>query len=128
MCARFSNSFILAHIMERHQTVPSTEHFNGSYNIAPTELASFVAEISGERHAHLGQFGIPMQFGNKRPFPLVNIQSEKVPNRKDFADRRCIIPASGYFEWVAQGPKDKQPYYFTPKTERVSRLQEYGNS
>ena len=117
MCARFSNSFVLAHIAARYQTVPTAEQFSGSYNIAPTELAPFIAEFDGERQVHLGQFGIPMQFGDKRPFPLVNIQSEKAPNRKDFAERRCIIPATGYYEWVAQGPKDKQPYYFTPKAD-----------
>jgi putative SOS response-associated peptidase YedK len=36
--------------------------------------------------------------GAKR-FPLLNLQSEKITNLKDFAKRRCIIPAYGFYDW-----------------------------
>ena len=33
--------------------------------------------------------------------------------------RRCLIPASGFYEWVAlAGEKRKQPYCFRPKDEK----------
>src|SRR5262249_13687495 len=35
-----------------------------------------------------------------------------------FKRNRCLIPASGYFEWHTVG-KDKQPYYFTPRNGSV---------
>ncbi len=34
--------------------------------------------------------------------------------RSAFKRNRCIIPASGYYEWQTT-PAGKQPYYFTPK-------------
>jgi putative SOS response-associated peptidase YedK len=45
-----------------------------------------------------------------------NVRSETIDEKPMFRDsfkrRRCLIPASGYYEWVTS-PKGKQPYYFT---------------
>jgi putative SOS response-associated peptidase YedK len=38
--------------------------------------------------------------------------------RDSFKRRRCLIPASGYYEWVAT-PEGKQPYYFTRRDGQV---------
>jgi putative SOS response-associated peptidase YedK len=38
--------------------------------------------------------------------------AEKPMFRDSFRRRRCLIPASGYFEWH-DTPEGKQPYYFT---------------
>jgi putative SOS response-associated peptidase YedK len=38
--------------------------------------------------------------------------AEKPMFRDSFKRRRCLIPASGYYEWVTT-PEGKQPYYFT---------------
>jgi putative SOS response-associated peptidase YedK len=34
--------------------------------------------------------------------------------RAAFRQRRCLIPADGYYEWQARGAK-KQPYFFGPR-------------
>jgi putative SOS response-associated peptidase YedK len=36
----------------------------------------------------------------------------KPPVRSTFKARRCLVPASGYYEWQPR-PDGKQPYYFT---------------
>lgn len=38
--------------------------------------------------------------------------SEKPMFRQSFRQRRCLIPASGFFEWKAEG-KSKQPYFIS---------------
>jgi putative SOS response-associated peptidase YedK len=52
----------------------------------------------------------------RTPTPPINARAESVQTnasyREPFKTRRCIVPASGYFEWT--GPKnDRQPHYFT---------------
>ena len=70
--------------------------------------------VDQQRELVLGRFGMPMTAGG-RSFPLLNIQSEKAAGRQDFQTRRCIVPADGFFEWEKLGPKDRQPYYFSPR-------------
>src|ERR1700681_4055168 len=45
-----------------------------------------------------------------------NARAESVADKPMFRDsfkkRRCLIPASGYYEWKTT-PEGKQPYYFT---------------
>jgi putative SOS response-associated peptidase YedK len=38
--------------------------------------------------------------------------------RDSFNRRRCLMPASGYYEW-AETPNGKQPYYFTRRDGQV---------
>jgi len=40
--------------------------------------------------------------------------SEKLAFRSTFGVRRCVIPASGFFEWKRED-KAKHPYYITRK-------------
>ena len=117
MCGRFANNVPAETLIARYQA-KMTAAYSENYNIAPTDLAPIVIETKGERDIQMGKFGIPMTMGEKS-FPLINIQSEKAAGRKDFSERRCIIPASGFFEWVKVTPKDRQPYYFTPSIDSL---------
>jgi putative SOS response-associated peptidase YedK len=44
--------------------------------------------------------------------------AEKPMFRAAFKTRRCLIPASGYYEWQ-NTPEGKQPYYFTRRDGQV---------
>jgi putative SOS response-associated peptidase YedK len=98
----------------RAQRIASTP-FAPSHNVAPTEAAPFVVESSTqERSLEIGKFGIPTM-GGGRSFPLMNLRSETVGDRSDYMTRRCVVPANGFYEWLKLSPKDRQPYYFSPK-------------
>jgi putative SOS response-associated peptidase YedK len=44
--------------------------------------------------------------------------AEKPMFRDSFKKRRCLIPASGYYEWQ-DTPSGKQPYYFTRRDGQI---------
>lgn len=50
--------------------------------------------------------------GNKMINARVETVDEKPSYRASFKRKRCIIPASGFFEWHTQ---TREPYYFSPK-------------
>jgi putative SOS response-associated peptidase YedK len=47
--------------------------------------------------------------------------AEKPMFRGAFKQRRCLIPASGYYEWH-DTPEGKQPYYFTRRDGQVMTI------
>jgi putative SOS response-associated peptidase YedK len=59
---------------------------------------------------------------NKTKFPLINARAEGIEKKPSFRGpfkyRRCIIPASGFYEWQKR-TGGKQPYYIRPKDKAV---------
>lgn len=62
-------------------------------------------------------WGMTLAVGGKRRFVL-NARSETAPEKRLFrgalAGARCVVPASGFFEWQRSGGRS-QPYYFLPR-------------
>ena len=81
------------------ESVPA---FKPSYNVAPAAQILVV-----RREAALARWGLRGKF--------VNLRAETVL-AKFAASGRCIVPASGFYEWKAEGRR-KQPFYFRPKHE-----------
>ena len=89
------------------------------YNIAPTQPIAAIWEQHGRREAHFARWGlVPGWVKDPREFPLlINARVETMAEKPAFRDAlkhgRCIIPASGYYEWHTNPDKSKQPYYIT---------------
>lgn len=89
------------------------------YNIAPTQPVAAIWEAAGRREGHFARWGlVPSWVKDPRQFPLlVNARIEGIADKPAFRDAlkhgRCIIPASGYYEWRSGPDKKKQPYYIT---------------
>lgn len=85
-------------------------------DISPSSLApACIYDGSGEKAGYTAlQWGYPLAFNGKRKL-LINARSEtvetKVLFREDFEMRRCLLPASGFYEWDA----GKKRYAFRPK-------------
>ena len=91
-----------------------------SYNLAPTD------QIPVLRYEE-GRWDLPMMrwwlvpFWAKEPsvkYSMFNAKSETLEKssafKKPFERRRCVIPASGYYEWKKEGGV-KVPYYIQPE-------------
>src|SRR5207302_1121848 len=85
-------------------------NFEYNPNVAPTEqVPAFLAERGKP-------INLPSSSAKKRP-PLLNARIDTL-RRGSFktmlANRRCAIPAEGFYEWREENGK-KQPYFFARK-------------
>jgi putative SOS response-associated peptidase YedK len=90
--------------------------FEPRYNIAPSQPAAAVRVEEGERRLVLLRWGL-IPFWAKDPkvgYKMINARAEtahKTPAfRAAFRGRRCLIPASGFYEWDKKGGS-RQPYH-----------------
>ena len=99
------------------------------YNIAPSqEILAIRTDLeTGRPEWALLRWGlVPFWFkepGGKRP--LINARAEGIEAKPSFRGpvrhRRCIVPASGFYEWRRQGT-GKQPYFVRPAEDEVFAL------
>ena len=124
MCGRFTNRLTWREIVALYRlSVPVTPERNlpARYNICPTMMIEAVVERDAKREF------VPMRWGlipswwkktAKEAPSTFNARAETVAEkpmfRSAFKRNRCLIPASGYYEW-AKVPNGKQPYYYTAR-------------
>jgi len=106
-----------------------TEHFSVAfrvlpprYNLAPTERVDFIFSNANEqRQTGLARWGLVPHWSKTgtTDMPLFNARNETVLEKPAFRNAfirgRCLIPASGWYEWKRDGGS-KQPYYLKPHT------------
>ncbi|MEA2950927.1 MAG: hypothetical protein QOJ96_447 [Alphaproteobacteria bacterium] len=102
-----------------HQLAAARINFDYNPNVAPTEQVPVLLGEAGKPVAtKMARFGINLKGppGKKRP-PLLNARTDTL-RRGSFktmlAQRHCIIPAEGFYEWREENGK-KQPYFFERK-------------
>ena len=85
------------------------------YNIAPTQEVPIIRAAEAGAEMVIARFGLvpswSKEIGGK---PLINARSESVDERPAFRDafreRRCLVPADGFFEWQVAESGPKIPY------------------
>jgi putative SOS response-associated peptidase YedK len=118
MCGRYASTLPPEMMVELFKLLNSIEVVP-RYNIAPTQPVAAIWEEAGRREGHFARWGlVPRWVKDPREFPLlVNARAESMADKPAFRDAlkhgRCIIPASGYYEWHTNPDKTKQPYYIT---------------
>ena len=102
-------------------SVPASPERNlpARYNICPTDTIDTVVEEDGKRDLVPMRWGLVPWWWKKRAKDVpatFNARAETISVKPMFRDafkrRRCLIPASGYYEWQ-HTPTGKQPYYFS---------------
>jgi putative SOS response-associated peptidase YedK len=119
MCGRFAMSAetdeLIAEFVARGGRL---EDWRPSYNVAPTEESPIVRErlIDGElvRQLDAASWGLKPSWAKPGGPAPINARLESVSTnglfRNAFAQRRCIVPMNGYYEWEAT-EHGKQPHY-----------------
>lgn len=92
----------------------------GRYRIPPSSLAPVIRQgPDGRIGADLLRWGLVPHWAKDETIArkLINARGETVGEKPSFRSayrkRRCIVPASGFYEWQpVAGQKWKQPWYF----------------
>jgi putative SOS response-associated peptidase YedK len=122
MCGRFLNKLPPAEIARLFRTKNVAPNYPARFNIAPTDpvLAVRWNAKTGERSLDALRWGL-IPYGARdmsMAARLINARSETVATTPAFRDaferRRCLIPASGFYEWRKDG-KMRVPYAIVPK-------------
>ena len=120
MCGRYSLIATVDQLIEEFGLADGGE-LEARYNIAPSQHVPVVRVREGARRLDPLKWGLvpswakDPQIGHR----MINARSETVAEKPSFRAalkrRRCIIPASGFFEWK-RDEKKRVPYYFRAKS------------
>ena len=118
MCGRFALTATPREV-EQLFDIAGLEPFPERYNIAPTQPICIVRTGGVGREGALVRWGlVPHWVKDPASFSLlINARSETALEKPAFRTamrhRRCLIPASGFYEWHRQDT-GKQPYWIAP--------------
>jgi len=116
MCGRISTADLSAGSLKEHFKLESTLPFPQSYNLAPTLQVPAVREQDRKRSLVTLRWGLIPHWARDKHIKAstFNAREETLTQKPFFRDsfksRRCIVPASGFYEWQKQND-NKQPYY-----------------
>jgi putative SOS response-associated peptidase YedK len=120
MCGRFARIVSNKKLREKYRLKEIAE-LEPRYNIAPTQPVAVVRAAEGGNELSLLRWGLIPSWSKdaKIGYKLINARSETVAEkpsfRSAFKQRRCLIPASGFYEWQKQETGRKQPYFIFPR-------------
>ena len=117
MCGRFAQIDSEDKVMSAFDILQSEMILAPRYNICPSQRIPVIIQQDGFRSLATREWGL-IPFWAKEPKPMINARAETAAEKPSFRnalrERRCLIPASGYFEW-AKEEGQKNPYYIRLK-------------
>jgi len=124
MCGRYTLTASLEEIATQF-AVEDPPLFKSRYNIAPSQNVAVVRlkPVISQRELVTLRWGLIPSWAKdpKIAYSTINAKAETVAEkpafRSAFRKRRCLIPASGFYEWQQEG-KQKQPMYIRLRDRR----------
>lgn len=115
MCGRYSLNAEIKRIME-HFNAGNQLAYSPGYNTSPSHYVPAVRSSGNNHELFLCHWGlIPHWSRPDNKYRAINARAETLTEKPYFRDafkkRRCLIPATGFYEWKKEG-NTKQPYYF----------------
>lgn len=127
MCGRYTHLYTWRQL-HRLMTLTSPQiDLPMRYNVAPMQHAPVVRAVDAghrsSRAVSMLQWGLVPSWAKDPAIggSLINARSEtaatKPAFRSSFGRRRCIVPVSGFYEWLGpKGTKGRQPFYVSPRS------------
>lgn len=87
--------------------------------VRPTDRQPFIRQVQGTNILDVGIWGFPSRKEKGRP--ILNARCETMEILPTFSEavesRRCVIPATGYYEWKTETDGSKSPWRFSLAAE-----------
>ncbi|MFT8858260.1 SOS response-associated peptidase [Bifidobacterium aquikefiri] len=116
MCGRFAMDYVIDELADFYRAIPTGTVPERSWNIKPTNAIATILDGKDEvRHLAPSRWSLipPWSRTSTLNFPTFNARIESVLEKRTYQHaaqfQRCIIPASGYYEWR----NHKDPFYFS---------------
>jgi len=118
MCGRYSFAIEDALILERFGLRVRTAIYKARYNCAPTQNLAVIAndmpdDLQFFRWGLIPSWAKEASVGNKLINARAETVNEKPSFRNSFRSKRCLVPATGFFEWERKA--EKTPYFIRLK-------------
>ncbi|WP_071674054.1 SOS response-associated peptidase [Nioella nitratireducens] len=90
------------------------------FNICPTQDVGVVTFDDATRHYRTMRWGfVPKWYKSPTDGPLlINARAETIAEKPSFREacrtRRCLIPATGFYEWTKDAAGNRLPWYIHP--------------
>jgi len=123
MCGRYTLRTPVEKLAKEFGLEDSSVDLPPNYNVAPTQGVAAVLAENGHRRLEVLRWGLippwadDPQIGSRMINARAETAHEKPSFRRAFRERRCLIPADGFYEWKRTNGT-KQPYYIHMKEGR----------
>ncbi|MEM7731379.1 MAG: SOS response-associated peptidase [Pseudomonadota bacterium] len=126
MCGRFavtlpSDAMALLFAARPANDLPDVPNFN----VCPTNAVHVITSEDGARALRSFRWGfLPHWYKTPSDGPLlINARAETIAEKPSFKAaaraRRCLIPATGFYEWTKDEEGNRLPWYIRRKDERL---------
>lgn len=106
--------------------VTPKEPLKPNYNAAPGQFMPVITRgEDGKRKLDIMKWGLVPVWSKdeKIGYKLINARAESLFEKNTWRTvikkRRCLIPATGFYEWKREGTDKKQPYYIHPRDDAL---------
>ena len=129
MCGRFAITLPDDAMASLFEAAPSNDLPSiPNFNVCPTtQIHTVTADEAGRRLRPMRWGFLPHWYKTPSDGPLlINARAETIAEKPAFRaacrERRCLIPATGFYEWTKDASGNRLPWYITPTGADVLAL------
>ena len=120
MCGRYTLGET-GNLFDRFLIEGDGSSLQARYNVAPSQVMPVVT-LEEKRRLEFMQWGLVSSWSKDPKKALINARIEGIQTkpsfRKPIRERRCLIPATGFYEWKKE-PGGKTPYHIRRKDAQL---------
>jgi len=123
VCGRFA-LFASPELTAEYFALAEAPSLAAHYNVTPgQDIAAVRVDRAGARRLHALRWGLvpfwakDLGLGRRLINARLDSLADKPAFREALTRRRCLIPASGFYEWGVDPAGKKQPFFIRPRAE-----------